>query len=75
MVGPTNLWEDNEDIQHLRSNKAINKQMQLGRNKKIQVKIFPGNQSELMNNVYIVTTSDKKTIAHIGDQYNEEDME
>jgi L-ascorbate metabolism protein UlaG (beta-lactamase superfamily) len=75
VVGPTNLWEDNKNILHLRSEKVINKQLKLGKNQKThQVRIFPGNQDELMNNIYVVTTEEKKTIVHIGDQYNKEDM-
>lgn len=75
VVAPANFWEENKDIQHVRSDKVIDKQMKLGKNKKIRVKIFPGNQDELMNNIYVVTTDEKKTVVHIGDQYNKEDME
>lgn len=75
VIAPTGLWTENKTIQHLRSEKVIKKQMILGRNKKVQVKIFPGHQDDLINNIYVVTTDEKKTVAHIGDQYNKEDME
>lgn len=75
VVAPTNVLPDKKDIQHERSDKMIDKKMKLAKNKNIRVKIFPGNQSELMNNIYVVTTNEKKTVAHIGDQYNKEDME
>lgn len=75
VVAPTNVLPDNKNILHERSEKMIDKNMKLGKNKKIRVKIFPGNQSELMNNIYVITTGEKKTIAHVGDQYNKEDME
>lgn len=75
VVAPTNVLPANKDIQHERSDKMIDKKMKLGKNKNIRIKIFPGNQSELINNIYVVTTDEKKTIAHIGDQYNKEDME
>ena len=42
---------------------------------KLQVKIFPGHQSPMMCNIYVVTTPDKYTFAHTGDQYDKNDME
>lgn len=75
VVAPTNILPEKKDIQHERSDKMIDKKMKLDKNKNIRVKIFPGHQSELINNLYVVTTDEKKTVAHIGDQYNKEDME
>jgi L-ascorbate metabolism protein UlaG (beta-lactamase superfamily) len=75
VIATTDFQADNKGIQHIRSENVINKEIALGNNKKIQVKIYPGHQSELMNNIYVVTTEEKKSIAHIGDQYNEEDMD
>lgn len=75
VIAPTNVLPEHKEIQHERSDKMIDKKIKLDKNKKIRVKIFPGNQSELMNNIYVVTTDEKKTVAHIGDQYNKEDME
>lgn len=75
VVAPTNVLPDKKDIQHERSDKMIDKKIKVDKNKIIRIKIFPGYQSELMNNIYVVTTDEKKTVAHIGDQYNKEDME
>jgi len=75
VIGPTNLWIENKEIQHIRSEKTIDQSVKLKNNKKLQVKILPGHQDELMNNIYVVTTEEKKTIAHIGDQYNKKDIE
>jgi len=69
VIAPNNVMEDNKNIQHLWSEKAISKQIQ-----SVDVKIFPGHQDDLPNNLYVVTTKEKKTIAHIGDQYNKDDM-
>ena len=41
---------------------------------KLDVKILPGHQSELINNIHVVTTSEGFTFAQTGDQYNEEDL-
>ncbi|MDH6358513.1 MBL fold metallo-hydrolase [Parabacteroides sp. PF5-9] len=75
VIAPTNLWEKNKEVQHLRFEQPVEKQLTLGRGQSVAVKIFPGHQSELINNIYVVTMPEKQTIAHIGDQYNKEDME
>jgi L-ascorbate metabolism protein UlaG (beta-lactamase superfamily) len=75
VIATTDFQAGAKGIQHIRSENVINKEMILGNNKKIQVKIYPGHQGELMNNIYVATTEEKKSIAHIGDQYNEEDMD
>jgi L-ascorbate metabolism protein UlaG (beta-lactamase superfamily) len=75
VIAPTDVWPDNKMIQHVRSEKVIDKKIAFGRNKKLQVKIFPGHQDMLNNNIYVITTEEKRTIAHTGDQYNREDME
>jgi L-ascorbate metabolism protein UlaG (beta-lactamase superfamily) len=74
VVAPTDVLPDNTMIEHLRSDNVIERKIKLGRGKKVQVKIFPGHQDVMNNNLYVVTTDEKKTIAHIGDQYNKEDM-
>ena len=74
VIAPTNVWKDNAAIQHLRSDKIIDKEIVLKNGKELQVKILPGHQSELMNNIYVVTTEDKKTVVQTGDQYHKEDI-
>ncbi len=75
VVAPTNVLPGKKEILHERSDKMIDKKLNLDKNKSVRVKIFPGNQDDLMNNLYVVTTAEKKTVAHVGDQYNKEDME
>ncbi len=41
---------------------------------KIQVTVLPGHQDDLLNNIYIFTLPNGRSVAHLGDQYNEEDM-
>lgn len=74
VIAPTNIWPDDENIQHLRSDEVIEQEIALNNGKKLQIKILPGHQSDMMNNIYVVTTEDKKTIVQTGDQYNKEDM-
>ena len=40
----------------------------------LKVKVFPGHQDDLINNVYVFTMPDGITAALLGDQYNREDM-
>lgn len=40
----------------------IDKQIELSNNRHIRVKIFPGNQDNLMNNIYVVTTAEKRPL-------------
>jgi hypothetical protein len=53
----------------------LDKEVVLKSGEKLQVKIFPGHQSPMMCNIYVVTTPDKYTFAHTGDQYDKNDME
>lgn len=40
----------------------------------LNVRILPGHQDDLQNNIYLVTFPDGRTVAHCGDQYNREDL-
>ena len=73
VYAPTNFWEGNNAIKHVRSEEIIDKTVSL-KTAKIQVKIFPGHQDELMDNNYVVTFPEGFKVAHTGDQYNEKDM-
>ncbi len=75
VIAPTNVWKNNVSVQHLRSDKIIDRAIELKSGKKLQVKILPGHQSELMNIIYVVTTEEKKTVVQTGDQYHKEDIE
>lgn len=71
---PSNLWEDNAQVQHIRSDKLIEKQIQI-RDNILKVTVLPGNQGQLINNIYEITTPEGFNVIHTGDQYNEKDME
>lgn len=58
---------------HIRSEQIIDKEFKT-KGGKLDVKILPGHQSELINNIHVVTTSEGFTFAQTGDQYNEEDL-
>lgn len=74
VIAPTNWQPDDQRISHLRPEGKHSQTIALPEGRSIDVITYPGNQSDLMNNIYIVTTQDGKTFAHVGDQYNREDL-
>lgn len=75
VIVPSNLWPDDDRLIHVRSESIIEKKVKLANGAEIEYKVLPGHQSDLLNNIYVVTTPENKSIAHVGDQYNKEDFE
>ncbi|MGK6350170.1 MBL fold metallo-hydrolase [Parapedobacter sp. DT-150] len=77
VIVPTGLWEGvSPYVKPLREEKGIaTKTLTLTKsNVSLDVAVFPGHQDKVANNVYIVSTPEGKTIAHTGDQSNDEDV-
>lgn len=76
VIAASEILPDLEGVTHYRSESEIlDKVVKLKSGEELQVKIFPGHQSPMMCNIYVVTTPDKYTVAHTGDQYDKNDME
>lgn len=76
VVAASEILPDLEGVTHYRSeNEILDKVVKLKSGEELQVKIFPGHQSPMMCNIYVLTTPDKYTVAHTGDQYDKNDME
>ena len=76
VIAASNILPDLKGVTHYRSETEIlDEEVTLKSGEKLQVKIFPGHQSPMMCNIYVVTTPDKYTFAHTGDQYDKNDME
>lgn len=73
VVAPSNSLTGNESVTHIRSEQIIDQTFQT-KGGKLSVKILPGHQSELINNIHVVTTPEGFTFAQTGDQYNKEDL-
>lgn len=59
---------------HLRDSSAtITKDIVLDNNKQLKIKIFPGHQDNVPNNIYSITTPENVTVMHSGDQANRND--
>lgn len=74
VIAPDNSLVGNDHITHIRSEDIIDKGLTVGKYK-LKVTILPGHQSELINNIYVVTTPEGLTVAHTGDQYSKEDLD
>ena len=76
VVAAADILPELKGVTHYRSESDIlDKEVELKSGEKLQVKIFPGHQSPMMCNIYVVTTPDKYTFAHTGDQYDKNDMD
>lgn len=75
VVAASEILEGVEGVTHYRSETEIlDKEVVLKNGERLAVKIYPGHQSEMMCNVYAVTTPEGLTVAQTGDQYNKEDF-
>lgn len=74
VVVPKDLWTDvHENIQQLMSE---NKDVTVSFDEHgFDVRILPGHQDEMYNNIYIFNFKNGISIAHTGDQYNKDDVE
>ena len=76
VVAAADILPELKGVTHYRSESDIlDKEVELKSGEKLEVKIFPGHQSPMMCNIYVVTTPDKYTFAHTGDQYDKNDMD
>jgi L-ascorbate metabolism protein UlaG (beta-lactamase superfamily) len=71
---PTNVWESDMAIKHIRSETAVTERIEL-KGQKVSVQVYPGHQGNLMNNIYMVTTPEGFIVAQTGDQSQKKDME
>ena len=75
VVAADEILKDVAGVTHYRSESDIlDKEVTLKSGERLAVKIYPGHQSEMMCNMYAVTTPEGLTIAHTGDQYNKDDF-
>lgn len=76
VIVPNGLWEDlSPQIIPIRENRLEARPFTLKKkNITLDVAVFPGHQDKVANNVYIVTTPEKKTVVHTGDQSNTDDV-
>lgn len=75
VVAASEILEGVEGVTHYRSETEIlDKEVVLKNGERLAIRIYPGHQSEMMCNVYVVTTPEGLTVAQTGDQYNKDDF-
>jgi len=73
VVVPTGLWADKGHyIKQMRSEDIIEDKITLANQAVLNVKVMPGHQDDVPNNVYIVTTPEGISVAHTGDQWSKD---
>lgn len=79
VIAVPEFMPDDKRIRHIRpaDGSSYKGKAELPGGKKLDLLIYPGHQDDLMNNLYVVTTPEGRTFAHVGDQYQSksEDME
>ena len=60
VIAPNNSLVGNKWVTHIRSEQIIDKEFKT-KGGKLDVKILPGHQSELINNIHVVTTENKNS--------------
>jgi L-ascorbate metabolism protein UlaG (beta-lactamase superfamily) len=73
VVGPDEALPDNMEMTHFRKEQIADLNITLP-NSKLKIKVLPGHQDELQNNIYVITTPENLTFAQTGDQYHREDI-
>lgn len=76
VIVPTGLWENkSKHYIHLRDSSAtIPDNIVLDKGQKLGIKVFPGHQGPVPNNIYAITTPENLTLMHTGDQANKKDL-
>ena len=75
VVAPTNILPDVQGVTHYRSETGVmDVEIPLKTGVNLFVKIFPGLQRPLLNNVYVVTTPEGYSVCHTGDQHDREGL-
>lgn len=76
VIAASEILKGVDGVTHYRSeSEVLHHSADLLTGEKLSLRIYPGHQSEMMCNVYAVTTPEGLTFAHTGDQYRKEDFE
>jgi len=64
---------ENKEVMHFRQEKLADLNIDLPGGT-LKIKVLPGHQDELQNNIYVITTPENLTFVQTGDQYLKEDI-
>lgn len=76
VIVPEEIWKDvTPPLYVLRGTDLIRETISLPKkNKSLTVQVYPGHQGKVLNNVYLITLPEGKTIMHTGDQDYTDDL-
>ena len=76
VIVPPGLWENTSpQIKHMRGENVITESIRIpAKDTALTVKVFPGHQEDVLNNVCAVTTPEGVTIMQTGDLSNADDL-
>ena len=76
VIVPDEFWENlTPQLRVLRGTEMIREDIRLpGKNASVTVRVYPGYQGDLPNNVYVITLPEGQTIMHTGDQTIYDDL-
>ncbi|MDR3132810.1 MAG: MBL fold metallo-hydrolase [Prevotellaceae bacterium] len=76
VIVPPELWKNSDShIRHLRGTDMLKETIRIAsKNVTLPVRIFPGHQREVPNNIYAITMPEGITVMHTGDQSHGGDM-
>lgn len=73
VVGPDEALPNNKMMIHFREERIADLSIELPGDT-LQIKVLPGHQSQVQNNIYVITTSEGLTYVQTGDQYQRTDI-
>ena len=73
VVAPDEALPENKEITHFRKEQIADLSINLPK-AKLSIRVLPGHQEELQNNIYVITTPENLTFVQTGDQYHGEDV-
>ena len=76
VIVPEEIWKDMPpQFRVLRGDDMMRESIRIpGKNASLTVQVYPGHQSPLLNNVYVITLPEGQTIMHTGDQDYTDDL-
>ncbi len=67
IVAPTGMWANETGVSYMRATDVLQERIGLTQSRFIDLKVYPGYQGRVLNNVYKICTPEGITIAHTGD--------
>jgi L-ascorbate metabolism protein UlaG (beta-lactamase superfamily) len=75
IIAPTGVLDGTSArIRNVRSEQVVDHDIKLSGGRALKVRIFPGHQDYMINNIYHIDTPEGISVMHTGDQYGKDDL-